>query len=178
MPIWDKTNLTRFLEGIKEEETLFGTNKQIRGRYGELTDFGSDFYQKYRQFLGSMTPSPGANSFLSMLQAGGGNFGASQVQAQQLQRGAEGRRQDFLNTSTSQFALGSQAQADSLLGLLSGNQQFMAKMAQRRKEFDESQGGFLDFLGDVGGFLTAGLIPGLPFPGSGGGRATQAGGRF
>ena len=66
--------------------------RQVQANISQgLLDPQSQFYQQFRSFLGSATPSPGANSFLSLLQAGGGNIGASQVQAQQMQRGAEGR---------------------------------------------------------------------------------------
>ncbi len=146
--------------GLTLDDPLGDINKKLFDRFGELTDFGSKFFQSFRGFLGSMTPSPGANSFLSLLQAGGGNFGASQVQAKQLRRGAEGRRQDFLNTATKGFALESQGQANKLLGQISQNEQFMAQLAEMKRQFDDSQGGFLDFLGDIGGFaLGIGLAP-------------------
>lgn len=148
------------------------TNELIQNRFQDFSNFGSQQFQQFRKFLGSSTPSPGANSFLSLLQAGGGNLGASQAQGQQLQRGAERRRNDFLNTATNQFALGSQSQANQLLGQLSQNQQFMASMAESRRQFDESQPGWLDFIGDLFGF-GAGLIPGL---GKSGASPSQGGG--
>ena len=124
-----------------------------------LLDPQSQFYQNFRSFLGGVTPNPGANSFLSALQAGGGNFGASQVQAQQQQRGAEGRRNDFLNTTTKGFASQNIGMG---LGALGQAQQsdLQQQGIVAQKDANAQQGGYLDFLGTVlggaGGFLVGG----------------------
>lgn len=146
------SNILKTLEETRRKSPagrLGQTNQQIQGRFDDLTDFGSDFFQGFRRFLGSVTPNPGVGSFLSLLQAGGGNFGASQVQAQASQRGAEGRRNDFLNTTTNQFALGAQEQANALLGIISTNQRFLTGLRESQRQFDKSQPGFLDFIGSI-----------------------------
>ncbi len=162
MPLGSNIDLTDYLERFGQN-TLFGTNKMIRQRYEDITDFGSEYYQQARGLFGKIMPTQGAN-YLAGLQAGGGNYGASQVQAKASQRGFERRREDFLNTTVSQFALASQAQASGLLGELSGNQRFMAQLAEQRKMFDESQtsiledigGGLLNIGAGVAGFMVAG----------------------
>ena len=174
--------------GARADFELWKTNRQIQGRYEDLTDFGSEYYQQARGLFGKIMPTQGAN-YIAGLQAGGGNYGASQVQAKASQRGFERRREDFLNTNVTQFAIGSQAQAGGLLGQLSGNQQFMAQLNEQRRQFDESQPNFLEsFAGgvlNIGSFLAGGLIAG----GGGGsqqgfsspqtpGSPYQAGGRY
>jgi len=159
----------------KQGDGFGGINDMIKQRYGDITNFNSQYYQQYRGLLDKIMPTQGSN-YIAGLQAGGGNYGASQVQAKASQRGFEKRRSDFLNTSVSQFALGSQSQAGGLLGQLSGNQQFMQQLAEQRRQFDESQtsfwedlgGGLLNIGGGLLGTATAGLFGGGVA--SGGGR--------
>ena len=182
--------------GARADFELWKTNRQIQGRYDDLTDFGSKYYQEARGLFGKILPTQGAN-YIAGLQAGGGNFGASQVQAKASQRGFERRREDFLNTNVTQFAIGSQAQAGGLLGQLSGNQQFMAQLNEQRRQFDESGSDIWDSLINIGatalgtgaGFLIGGP-PGAMIGGStasqltkpsnpgGGGPASPAQNRF
>ena len=125
-----------------------------------LLDPQSKFYQNFRSYLGSATPNPGANSFLSTLQAGGGNFGASQVQAKQAQRGAEGRRNDFLNTATKGLfqqntGLGLQA-----LGMAQQSDLTQQGIVAQKDAAKSQEGGFLDWLGQLGGWAAGiGLAP-------------------
>jgi len=136
----------------KEDFQIWLANQKIKGRYEDITDFGSEYYQQARGLFGKILPQE--QDYLSGLQAGGGNFGASQVQAAASQRGLEKRRNDFLNTTVSQFALGSQSQAGGLLGLQSQNSQFLAQIAEQRRQFDESQTSVLEDIG--GGLLNIG----------------------
>ena len=160
-----------------QDNSLSGTNKLIRQRYGDITDFGSEYYQQARGLFGKIMPTQGAN-YIAGLQAGGGNYGASQVQAKASQRGFERRREDFLNTNVTQFAIGSQAQAGGLLGQLSGNQQFMAQLNEQRRQFDEGGPDIWDSLVNIGATALgtgAGFLIGGP-PGAmiGGTIANQA----
>ena len=139
-----------------------------------LLDTNSEFYQNFRSFLGSVTSNPGANSFLSALQAGGGNFGASQVQAQQQQRGAEGRRNDFLNTATKGFASQNIGTAAGLVGQQQGSDLQQQGIALGNKQADAAMPGWLDFLGSIAGTVAGGLSGGL----LGGGGGQGGGGSF
>ena len=136
----------------REDYQVWLTQQKIKGRYNDVTDFGSDLYQKARAYFSQIMPNPGANSFLSALQAGGGNFGASQVQAKQQQRGAEGRRNDFLNTAVSGFALNSQGQAGGLLGMEQQGAQYAATAAEEKRRYEESKPGWLDWAGKIAGW--------------------------
>ncbi len=161
----------------KEDFQLWLTNQKIQGRYSDITDFGSEYYQQARGLFGKIMPTQGAN-YVAGLQAGGGNFGASQVQAKASQRGFERRREDFLNTTVSQFALSSQAQAGGLLGQLSSNQQFMSQLQEQRRQFDEGGADIWDSLLNIGATALgtgAGFLIGGP-PGAmiGGTIANQA----
>lgn len=139
-----------------------------------LLDPQSQFYQNFRSFLGGVTPNPGANSFLSALQAGGGNFGASQVQAQQQQRGAEGRRNDFLNTATKGFASQNIGTAAGLVGQQQGSDLQQQGIALQNKQVDSQMPGWLDFLGSIAGNFVGGMSGGL----LGGGGASQGKQRY
>ena len=136
----------------KEDYQVWLTQQKIKGRYSDVTDFSSGLYQQARAYFAKAMPSPGANSFLSALQAGGGNFGASQVQAKQQQRGAEGRRNDFLNTAVSGFALNSQGQAGGLLGMEQQGAQYAATAAEEKRRYEESKPGWLDWAGKIAGW--------------------------
>lgn len=149
--------------------------RQIQANIAQgLLDPQSQFYQNFRSFLGSATPNPGANSFLSALQAGGGNFGASQVQAKQMQRGAEGRRNDFLNTATKGFAsqnigLGLQA-----IGQAQGSDLQQQGIALGNKQVQQNEPGWFDIFTAPLAFASNFLMPG----GSGGGGASQGQSRY
>lgn len=158
--------------------------RQIQQRYQDITDFGSEYYQQYRGLLGKITPTVGTGTVLAGLQAGGGNYAASQVQAGARVDELSRERTDFLNTATSQFALGSQAQAGGLLGQYSQNAQFLAQLEEQRRQFDESQPDFWDSLLNIGatalgtgaGFLIGGP-PGAMVGGSIASQATKPGGQ-
>jgi len=139
-----------------------------------LLDPQSQFYQNFRSFLGSVTSNPGANSFLSALQAGGGNFGASQVQAQQQQRGAEGRRNDFLNTATKGFASQNIGLGVQAIGQAQGSDLHQQGIATQNKQVDSQMPGWLDFLGSIAGNFVGGMSGGL----LGGGGGQGGGGSF
>ena len=139
-----------------------------------LLDPQSAFYQNFRSFLGGVTPNPGANSFLSALQAGGGNFGASQVQAQQQQRGAEGRRNDFLNTATKGFASQNIGLGVQAIGQAQGSDLQQQGIATQNKQVDSQMPGWLDFLGSIAGNFVGGMSGGL----LGGGGASQGKQRY
>ncbi|MCK5018986.1 MAG: hypothetical protein KAS32_18140, partial [Candidatus Peribacteraceae bacterium] len=154
--------------------------RQLQQRYEDITDFGSEYYQQYRGLMGKITPTVGTQAILSGLQAGGGNYAASQVQASARVDELARERTDFLNTNVTQFALGSQAQAGGLLGQYSQNAQFLAELEERKRQFNESQPDFWDSLVNIGGtalgagagFLIGG-IPGAVAGGSVGGGGFQ-----
>jgi len=138
--------------------------KQLQERYKDVTNFGSPLYQQYRSFLEKATPQIGTNTLLAPLMAGGGNFGASQVQANALRDELGKERTDAINTGTQGFALGMQGQAGGLLGQFQQGAQFTAEMAQRKKEFEESnEAGIFDYLS--AGLPILGSIGLAPFTG-------------
>ncbi len=163
--LWEQYRAARDLQVIHEEDKeairadfeLWRNQKQLGQRYEDITDFGSEYYQQYRGLMGKITPTVGKDVVLSGLRAGGGNYAASQVQANARIDELSKERTDFLNTNVTQFALGSQAQAGGLLGQMSGNAQFMAQLAEQRRQFDESQPDFLDSLLNIGG-MAAGIV--------------------
>jgi len=183
---WEQYRVERDLEVIHAEDKeairadfeLWKNQRQLGQRYEDITDFGSEYYQQYRGLMGKITPTVGTNTILSGLQAGGGNYAASQVQAGARVDKLSKERTDFLNTNVTQFALGSQAQAGGLLGQMSGNAQFMGQLAEQRRQFDESQPDFLDSLVNIGGTLLgagAGFLLGGPAGAfAGGAMANQA----
>ena len=140
-----------------------------------LLDPQSAFYQQFRSFLGGVTPNPGANSFLSALQAGGGNMGASQVQAQQQQRGAEGRRNDFLNTTTKGFASQNIGLGVQAIGQAQGSDLQQQGIATRNKQVQQNEPGWFDILTSPLAFASKFLLPGGQ---GGGGGASQAQSRY
>ncbi len=155
--------------------SLFDYYRQVQANIAKgLLDPQSQFYQRFRAFLGGVTPSPGANSFLSLLQAGGGGFGASQAQAQQLQRGAEGRRQDFLNTATRGFASNAINAGIGVLGQAQQNLLGQEALKTQKGIAEGQQGGFLDFLGTLAGTGIGFAVGGPPGAAVGAGIASQA----
>jgi len=124
--------------GVMAGFELYKQNKQLQERYTQQATPGSQLYQQHRQYLASATPQIGTNALLAPLMAGGGNQAASQLQAGALRDEYRGERNDFLNTSTRQFGLGMQGQANSLLGQLSNNAQFSGNLAEQQRQFDEA----------------------------------------
>lgn len=141
---------------------------QLNNTADNLLDFNSPFYQQYRSYLGSVTPNQGTNALLAPLLAGGGNYAASQQQAQQLQQSGTQKRNDFLNNSVKGFA-------SQNIGIGAGLQGQAAQLQLQKylgdQQIESQSGGFLDFLGaplgSALGYLTGGLFGGAT---SGGGR--------
>ena len=162
MPNWGWIDF----EGDYTQDILKNTQRRA-GIFAEsLMDFSSPFYQQYRSYMGSMTPTLGTNAWLAPLVAGGGNYAGSQTQANILQQNYLKQRNDFLNTGVKGFAAGNIGTAANLLGLQGniGNTILQGQLA--REQMDAQSGGFLDFLG---GILGTGLGMGLNYllPGSG-----------
>jgi len=158
------------------------TRQKMAGRYDQLSDFQSPYYQQFRSFLGSVTPSVGTNTILAGLQAGGGNYGASQVQANARVDELARERNDFLNTTVSGFALQSQGQADTLLGGIMQSNQFQQGLEEQQRQFDAMQPDFWDYALTGMGMLTSmgGLVgdPGQGNARGGASGAMGAGGGF
>lgn len=115
---------------------LWKNQRQLRERFETLSNFNSEFFQQFRGLLGKITPTGGTDTNIASQQAGGGNFANSQFLAGRRQKAFLRKRSDFLNTTTTQFALGSQRQASGILGELSQNARFMAELAEQRRQFD------------------------------------------
>ena len=80
-------------------------NQERMRRFAEqLADPQSQYYQQFRKFLASATPTIGTNNLLAPLMAGGGNQAASGLQANALRDEYKGERNDFLNNATTGFA--------------------------------------------------------------------------
>ena len=137
--------------------TLGDYYRQILANFAQQrSDPRSQFYQQYRSFLGSTTPTQGANTLLAGLQSGGGNFGASQVQAQASQRGFEGRRTDSLNTSTQGFFLQNIQGAQDAIGTAAASDFQQQALTEQVRSNRANEPGFLDGLGTV---AAIGLAP-------------------
>jgi len=133
----------------------FFRNKQI-DLSNQLLDPTSQLYQGIRSFAGQAFGSPGTGTLLSLLQAGGGNFGASQVQAQQSQRAGQGRKNDALNLFLKQLFQSNLGLGAGLIGQAQDSDLRQQGIAEQVRSNRASEGGFLDFLGDFGG-IAAGI---------------------
>jgi len=164
-------------EGDFNQDILYNTQRRAGDTAGALLDFNSPFYQQFRSYMGSMTPTLGTNAWLAPLIAGGGNYAGSQAQANILQQNYQKQRNDFLNTGVKGFAAGNIGTAANLLGLQGsiGNSILQGQLA--REQMDAQSGGFLDSLGSIFGTLGGlGLNYLLPGAGSGASAALGAGG--
>jgi len=156
------------LGGSTEEQYMRNTYNNMGRFANQLSDFQSPFYQQFRSYMGSMTPTMGTNAMLAPLMAGGGNMGASQVQANMLHKNYLGQRNDFLNKGVQQFAQGNMGMIGSLLGQQGSLASNAYSTKTQREISDQQQGGALDFFGNLLG-AGAGMFMGgfNPFGGSG-----------
>jgi len=116
----------------------------------------SQFFQSARSLAGQAFGREGTGTLLSLLQAGGGNFGASQVQAEASRRGGEGRRNDQLNLFLKQLFQQNLGLGVGLLGQAQQSDLDQQGIAEQIRSNRANEPGFLDFLGTVAGF---GLAP-------------------
>ena len=84
-------------------------------RFNELADFNSPLYKAFGSYLNKTTPRMGTNSLLALSMANGGSYGGSQAIANEKAKQFETQRQDNINNSVMNFALGMQGNANSLL---------------------------------------------------------------
>lgn len=54
-------------------------NQKMSGRYDDLSNFNSPYYQQFRSFLGQVTPTQGTNQVLAQQVAGGSNFATGNI---------------------------------------------------------------------------------------------------
>jgi len=146
-----------------------------------LFDPQSAFYQQYRKFLASATPTQGTSTLLAGLMAGGGNYGASQAQAGASQKNFQRQRNDFLNTALNQFGANAIGTGANLLGLAGQNYGQIGQIGAglRNADINQSQvdaqsGGIFDFLAAPLGFITSNFLSGLIGGGEGAGAAGAA----
>jgi len=157
----DAFNVTQLgISGLQQ------TGDQARGFAAQLFDPQSQFFQQFRSFLGSVTPTQGTNSLLAGLQAGGGNFANSQFLAGQRQKAFGKQRTDFLNTATKGFASSAIGAGTSLLDLAGRTSGQIGQIGVGLRNADlragENEAGFLDFLAPIAGSLLGNfLLPGV-----------------
>lgn len=146
------------------------------GRFGnQLTDFSSPFYSSYANYLNKAIPGIGAGSFLSLLQAGGGNYGGSMAQAMALKSNADRQRRDSINTGLQGFAGQNLSMLPQLLGIQANTSGNIYQGDVQKQMNSDSQGGWLDFLGSIGGAI-GGTALGGPLGGMIGGSLFGGGG--
>jgi len=144
---------------------LQNVGNQASGFANQLFDPQSQFFQNFRSFLGSVTPTTGTNQFLAQNVASGSNFAQGGVFAKEQQRAAERRRTDFLNTTVRGFASSAIGAGTNLLGLAgqTAGQIGNIGLGLRGADIQQSgqEAGFLDFLLPIAGG-TAGFFIGGP----------------
>ncbi len=158
----------QFYENKKQAET----QNRLDQRYSDITGFNSPYYQEYRKFLQDSTPQLGVNSLISPLLAGGAGFSGAQKIAQERAQSFTQQRQQGINQGVQNFALGSQSQGNSILGMDLQNKQFYAGLNEQKRQFNESQPTFWDSMLNVVGGVGGSLLGG--FMGGGGGSASAA----
>lgn len=149
--------------GHKDPRQFFNNWKLQRKtdkRYEDITDFNSPYYQEYRKFLQESTPQLGADSLIKPLLAGGAGYSGAQKIAQERSQAFTQQRQQGINQGVREFALNSQSQGSDLLGMLTQNNQFMMQLAEKRRQFDESQPTPFDSLLNIGGGLLGSYLGG------------------
>jgi len=153
-------------------------NQERMRRFAEqLADPQSQYYQQFRKFLASATPTIGTNNLLAPLMAGGGNQAASGLQANALRDEYKGERNDFLNNATTGFASQGAGLAAGISQNLSSNemnQRFGTISAnQNAYALNQNNPDFGDFALSLIPGATAFLKPGTsPGQGGGGGQMT------
>ena len=161
-----------FFQGVDSNQNLPDYYRSVLGSFADqLSNPSSQYYQQFRDYLGSVTPTQGINSILSSITAGGGNFGASQVQANALLDAFQKKRNDFLNTTVKGFASQNIGQAQNAIS--TSLQSALAQIFERDRN-NAQQGGALDFLGSILGSIGGGAASGIG-AGIGGGSSAAAG---
>lgn len=160
--------------------TLFGQPESVTGlikeRYGDITDYNSEYYKKFSDYISKLIPQVSPDALLAPLAGSGFNYGTSQVLASKRAENLNQKRTQAVSQATEEFALGSQQQASGLLGMLLQDEQFRKQL----KAQVDAQPGFFDSLlnigGSIGGFaLGNALVPGIGgLIGGGAGRALGA----
>lgn len=146
--------------------TLFGQPESVTGlikeRYGDITDYNSEYYKKFSDYISKLIPQVSPDALLAPLAGSGFNYGTSQVLASKRAGNLNQKRTQAISQATEEFALGSQQQASGLLGMLLQDEQFRKQL----KAQVDAQPGFFDSLlnigGSIGGFaLGNALVPGV-----------------
>jgi len=150
----------KLIAQYREAQEKKKTQDKLDQRYSDITDFNSPYYQEYRKFLQDTTPQLGVNSLISPLLAGGAGFSGAQKIAQERAQAFTQQRQQGINQGVKGFALESQGQGNSILGMDLQNKQFYAGLNEQKRQFNESQPTFWDSLLNVGGGLLGNYLGG------------------
>ena len=151
-------------------ENIYGSAANLGG---QLSDFTSPFYSAYRSYLSKMTPTLGTNALLAPLQAGGGNYAASQAQANVLQQNYLSQRNDFLNKGVQGFASQNLSMLPSLYQIMTQAASIPRGIQSQNDINASNQPGFLDWAGSLlGNFTGQSLSQFGNYGGSGGGGGT------
>lgn len=142
----------------KQDQNLMNVYRNA-GRLGnQLSDFSSPFYQQYASYLSKALPATGLNSYLSILQSGGGNYAGSMSQAMQLKGNEDKKRRDAINTGVQGFAANNVNMLGQLLGIQAGAGSNILQARTQKEISSDQQGGALDFLGSVVGTVGGALL--------------------
>ena len=137
----------------KEQNPYDAMNNWMTQMAKMLSDPSSPYYQKFRQYLGSVTPTMGTNALLAPMLAGGGDYGASTASATELQKNFERGRQDFLNKGVGGMFQQSQNLLPQILQLKHQALTTPRQMDIERQRIEAGSGGIFDFLGGPMGAL-------------------------
>ena len=131
-------------------------------KMGNLSDSllnpNSQFYQNYASYLQKTQGGIGVNSLLAPLMAGGTGYAGGQAIAQQQSQGLMRERQDKINTSVQQFALGNINTGANLLGQQGNLQLGYANLNEQKRQYDDQNSGwnkFFSMLGTGAGYLAS-----------------------
>lgn len=168
LPGFDK--IKNKLKSQYQEAKRLGLEEKANQRYEDITNFNSDYYKNFKNYLDRLIPEVSPDSLLAPLTAGGFSYGTSQKLATERAEAINTKRGEKISQTVQEFAIGSQGQAGGLLNSLLSNQQFMAELAEKRRQFDESSPNFLDsilnIVGNIGGLGVGNLFSGKGFFGS------------
>lgn len=149
--------------------------QQTQNFGNQLFDFNSPLYQQFQSYLQKVTPGIGTNTLIAPLLASGASGDTSKnianVRAQDLAQ----KRNEGINQTTQQFALGNLGQIPGLLGQFSGNLQNQQQQTYQNDLRNDANNGWNQVGGLVGNL--AGMFNPLNFMkmGQGGGSGNVTG---
>ena len=163
MPQNDVYKWTEGFGGSTEEQYIRNAYDTMGKFQNQLSNFQSPFYQQFAAYANKATPATGVNSYLQLLQSGGGNYAGSMAQALALKSNADKQRRDTINTGVQGFAL---KNVDTIANLMGQQGQIAGSAYSTKTQHDiasDQQGSpwqMLGGLGSIAGMFASGLFSG------------------